>query len=244
QRPRPYVVRPPVGGPRAFGPGERFQFTFGLLGSAAQLFPYVVMAAQLLDQSGLGRRVAQNDYRRGTVRVAEIAAVHPLSGATEPLYQAGRAVVQAPGLPVRPEEVRERAAALPTNRLTLHFRTPLRLTDDKRLVRQIALRPLIQRLMRRLDDLSRAYGDGPLQVDFQALLEAASRSRVTRDTTRWIDLASYSSRQRMHTPIGGLVGSVTFEGDLGPLRELLLWGSLIHVGKNAVKGDGWYEIEG
>ena len=59
---------------------------------------------------------------------------------------------------------------------------------------------------------------------------------------RWVDVVSYSSRTRTRTPIGGLVGQVTLVGDLAPLRELLVWGSLIHVGKNAVKGDGWYTI--
>jgi hypothetical protein len=62
------------------------------------------------------------------------------------------------------------------------------------------------------------------------------------DKTRWIDVVSYSSRSRQRTPIGGLVGQVTLAGDLALLRELLVWGSLIHVGKNAVKGDGWYTI--
>jgi len=28
-----------------------------------------------------------------------------------------------------------------------------------------------------------------------------------------------------------------------PLLPWLVWGQFTHVGKNAVKGDGWYEIE-
>ena len=43
-------------------------------------------------------------------------------------------------------------------------------------------------------------------------------------------------------PIGGLQGKVTFVGDLEPFRELLTWGELVHVGKSAVKGNGWYKI--
>jgi hypothetical protein len=41
-----------------------------------------------------------------------------------------------------------------------------------------------------------------------------------------------------------MVGEAVFTGNLGPLREILVWGSLVHVGKNAVKGDGWYVVEG
>jgi hypothetical protein len=44
-------------------------------------------------------------------------------------------------------------------------------------------------------------------------------------------------------PIGGIVGKATFVGNLGPFRELLVWGELIHVGKSCVKGNGWYVIE-
>jgi len=134
------------------------------------------------------------------------------------------------------------AAAVPVDQITLAFHTPLRLIDNGHLVKRITLRPLIQRLMRRLDDLSLAYGGGALGIDFRGLLAVAEQVQTSNDQTRWIDLASYSSRQRTHTPIGGLVGRATFTGDLAPLRELLVWGSLIHVGKNAVKGDGWYAI--
>lgn len=242
QRPRPYVLRPPLIGAHAYAPGETLSFELGLIGAATQLFPYVVLAAQGLAQSGLGKRVAVNNYRRGTIAVTAIDAIHPLSGAEQALYRADQPMVQMPGLPVTAEEVAAWAAQLPTDHVTLQLNTPLRLTDDGHLVKRLTLRPLIQRLMRRLDDLSRAYGAGPLTIDFRALLDQADTTHVIDDRTRWVDLASYSSRQRKLTPIGGLVGLITFAGDLTALRELLVWGSLIHVGKNAVKGDGWYTI--
>lgn len=242
QQPRPYVIRPPLVGARAYAPGETIAFQVGLIGAAAQLFPYVVMAAQLLDRTGLGKRVAVNNHRRGTVQVQEIAALNPLTGAAQVLYVADRPVVHTPGLPITAADVSSRAADLPDHEITLHFKTPLRLIDNRQLVKHITLRALLQRLMRRLDDLARAYGDGPLGMNFRGLLDVAEQVQTSADHTRWVDLASYSSRQRLHTPIGGLVGRATFRGDLAPLRELLVWGSLIHVGKNAVKGDGWYEI--
>lgn len=242
QQPRPYVIRPPLSGARAYAPGETLTFQVGLIGAAAQLFPYLVMAAQLLERGGLGKRVAVNGHRRGTLRVQQIVAVQPLSGAVQPLYQAGQPLVQRPGLPVDAAAVAAGAATLPADRITLHFKTPLRLIDNRQLVKRITLRPLIQRLMRRLDDLARAYGDGPLALDYRGLLAVAEQVQTSVDETCWVDLSSYSSRQRTHTPIGGLVGRATFRGDLGPLRELLVWGALVHVGKNAVKGDGWYEI--
>ena len=244
QRPRPYTVRPPLDGARTYAPGDPLAFELTLIGQAAQLFPYVVLAAQALEEHGLGRRLPALNGRRGRLEILEIAAVNPLTGAQQTLYERGKRTVQAPGLPITPDDVRAYAATLPGDRITLAFRTPLRLIDDQQLVKRITLRPLIQRLMRRLDDLCIAYGDGPLRIDFRALLDQAAQVQTIDDCTRWVDVVSFSSRQRRSTPIGGLVGSATFAGDLTNLRELLVWGSLIHVGKNAVKGDGWYQIVG
>jgi hypothetical protein len=240
QRPRPYVTRPPDGG--RYAAGETLTFGLTLFGATASLFPYVVLAAQELAHTGLGRPLAANRGRRGLLQVTGITSMHPLTGATQPLYASDSPQVQMPELAVTGEDVAAFAASLPTDTITLQLQTPLRLIDGDRLVKRLTLRPLLQRLMRRLDDLSMAYGSGPLDIDFHALLDITERVTVVEDCTRWVDVISYSSRQRGRTPIGGLLGEITFAGDLAPLRELLVWGSLVHVGKNAVKGDGCYRV--
>ncbi|NJN99775.1 MAG: CRISPR system precrRNA processing endoribonuclease RAMP protein Cas6, partial [Anaerolineales bacterium] len=42
--------------------------------------------------------------------------------------------------------------------------------------------------------------------------------------------------------MGGLVGRVTYEGDLTEYLPLLALGELIHVGKGTVFGNGQYQI--
>jgi hypothetical protein len=74
------------------------------------------------------------------------------------------------------------------------------------------------------------------------LLELAEEVQCSEDATYWRELDSYSRRQQRSTPISGLLGQATFVGNLAPFRELLVWGELIHVGKNCVKGSGWYTI--
>ncbi|HEX9442178.1 MAG TPA: CRISPR system precrRNA processing endoribonuclease RAMP protein Cas6, partial [Roseiflexaceae bacterium] len=183
-----------------------------------------------------------NGGRRGALQLAAIAAVDRLSGARQPLYQRDHAQVQTPGLPITAADVATYAAALPTDRLTLQFHTPLRLIEGDRLVKRFDPRPFVQRLSWRLDQLAVAYGDGAPLGDRAALTTQLNQLTLADDQTSWVDVVSYSSRSHQRTPIGGLVGQVTLAGDLAPLRELLVWGSLIHVGKNAVKGDGWYTI--
>lgn len=237
---RPYVIQPPLEQQGYVAAGSLFEFGMSLFGAAADLFPFVVRGALDLQQDGLGQR---GEYgKRGRVRVERIVAVSPLSGARMGLYEAGKPLVQMPGLPIGAGEVQAYAAQLPTDRVTLLLHTPMRLMDDGQLVRRLTLRPLIQRLMRRLDDLHRSYGGGALELDFRRLLAQAAAVRVVADETRWVDVVSYSGRARRSTPIGGLVGRVAFVGDVADLRVLLVWGMLVHVGKNAVKGDGWYTL--
>jgi hypothetical protein len=39
------------------------------------------------------------------------------------------------------------------------------------------------------------------------------------------------------------MGRVTFRADdWTPFLSWLVWGEIVHVGKDAVKGNGWYEI--
>ena len=120
--------------------------------------------------------------------------------------------------------------------------TPLRLVDDQQLVKQMAFRPFIQRLHGRLKQLTAEYSDTPLDFDLRQVMAQAEAVRVVCDEMRWVELASYSTRLGRATPLGGLMGRVTFEGDLSPFAAWLVWGQFTHVGKDAVKGNGWYRI--
>lgn len=243
QSPRPYVVRPPHGHVQHYDPGETLQFGLGLFGPATDLFPFLLIAVDNLERGGLGRKLEVNQGQRGTVQVEQIVAVHPLTEQTRVLYQRGSPLVQIPGLPVQPAQVAAYAAGLPPDRLTIHFKTPLRLVHHQRLVKQIALQPLLQQLIMRLDALCQIYGSGPLELDVPRLLELAKRVSVVDDRTCWVDVINQSFLQHRRISTGGLIGRATFVGDLTELRTLLVWGSLLHVGQNAVKGGGWYEIE-
>jgi len=46
----------------------------------------------------------------------------------------------------------------------------------------------------------------------------------------------------MVKPLGGFVGTVHYEGDLSQLLPFILLGQSLQVGKNTMKGCGWYEI--
>lgn len=236
---------------RRFAPGDILQFRVTLIGRAIAFFPYLALATQVMELNGIGRPLRENGGRRGRFEVNSIELVNPFGDETQMLYQRGHAKVASPTLAITSDHVSLRAASLPADSLVLHFLSPTRLVDRGQLVRYPSLRVLCARLAERLDALTREYATDTAAVGdladsreyAQRLAEHAARATLVENATRWVDVASYSARQQRSTPIGGLIGRATYSGDLAPLRELLVWGELLHVGKNAVKGDGRYRVD-
>jgi hypothetical protein len=229
---------------RRYQPGETLEFGLTLFAQALNLFPYVVLGSQALERGGLGKKLQREDgrWRRGTFAVQEIAALNRLTGERQPVLRTGDTMVSVPDVPVTNEQVLARAAQLPRDGITLMFKTPMRIIERGKLEHRPTFRPLIQRLHRRLRDLTRQFTDTPWELDFRQVMSQAEAVRVADDQTGWVELDSYSWRQKTSTPMGGFVGQVTFEGDLEPFLPWLVWGEVVHVGKDAVKGNGWYEI--
>ena len=243
--PRPYVIIPPHEGARYYAVGEQFSFGMTLIGTIVQLLPYILLSVKQLEVEGIGRRLDENRGQRGRFRVELVECYHPFTQQRQTLYAVGDMRVEVPVITVQPQDLRARADQLSKEQITLQLITPLRLIDREHTVRQASFRPLVQRLLERYLALERYYGDRETTMTREekiVWLNLAETIRCSSDQTSWFELKSYSNRQRRSTPIGGLVGSATFEGDLTPFLDLLVIGELIHVGKNVVKGDGWYKI--
>jgi hypothetical protein len=261
--PRPYTVQPPLPGsghpverPNGrlafrYHPGEKFKFGLTLYAQALQLFPYVVLAVGELEQSGIGRKTKQADSRwqRGTFQVSEIKAENPLTGERQPVLKAGDQLVQVPDVPITHAQVCEwvnERIANSESRITIRFLTPTRIIQRGHLLKpgHFSFQPFFQRLMERLEALSRHFSDTPLHFDDpKGLIEAAGRVEVSDHRLVWEELRSYSTRRRAESPTSGLMGSVMLKADdWSPFWPWLVWGQFTHVGKDAVKGNGWYEV--
>jgi hypothetical protein len=254
--PRPYTIEPPPPGPRRLEPGQPFSFGLTMFARAMNLFPYVVLALERMGQAGLGRRMHENRNFRGRFRVQRVHAVNPLTGDARQVLRAGDSLVKVPDVPVTHGQVTVWTEAALANglagagaRLTVEFLTPTRIRDrftgdgPNGLLMRPLLRPLFQRLLERLTALSKHFSDTPMTLDFGDLVRRAEGVRLAADQTHWLDLESQSRRQRHRYPSRGFVGTATYQvDDWPPFLPWLLWGQLIHVGKDAVKGNGQYRI--
>lgn len=238
--PRPFGIFPPLSAapqhsPR-YQPGESFEFGLNLYGDTNANYQLLTLAVQRLGQTGVG-------FGRGQFILQRIEQAHPLNGVSSVLFDPSCAVSSMPAAGVQVDEVREFASSLPRDRLTLRFLTPTRLIDRGKLVRTPQFTPLLARLLERLEALEGEYaGGGRWSERYQELTRRSETITLVEDRTRWIELRSGSRRQNRTLPISGFVGEATFAGDLTPFCEWLAWGMLVQVGKNVVKGSGWYEI--
>jgi len=236
--PRPFALEPVMTEKTQYASGELFSFGITLFGESLNLFPYAILAVRRMGEIGLGnQKVAPGRFILKSARV-----INPLTGAQKSIYTENTRIVQVPDLAVTNRDVLIYSSGLNPSNLSLSLISPLRLVIESALVQKLTFRPFIQRLLRRLTDLSDYYCKEKLELNFPVLLKQAEEVRVTQDDTRWIDLSSYSSRRQASTPVGGLIGNISFAGNLKEYLPLLVWGQITHVGKDATRGNGWYRI--
>jgi hypothetical protein len=239
---RPLVIRPQLA-VRAeqdctFTTGESFTLELILIEKALNVFPYLLQAVRRIGQEGIG-------FGRGCFNLQCVEALNPLTESHSLLYETGQAV-QMPDNPITGEQVSLHAERLPTDHIRLHFLTPIQLVQDGKLLSRPQPHVLMGRVLERLQALEYHYGQAAPQATWKARHEtlgsAAAAVHIRRDETRWIRAYSGSRRANRMQDVSGFVGSVMLEGDVSPLRLWLLWASLVNIGKNAIKGNGWFEV--
>lgn len=247
--PRALTLRPPLHTTSDLAPGGRWRFGLTLFGQQAiGLFPYLVVAADLMGGLGVGRPV-QNG-QRGRAALRRVWALNPFTEVRQLLVAEGSKRVEAPDLAVTMSDVQAMAQRLAAhargqnNHLRITFLTPTRLVDSNTLAHTPQFLPLFERVLGRLRQLASWYGAAePPPIPADQLLPLADDVRLLVDQTQWVDLHSPSRQKQLGSPIGGFVGQSIYHSEhWDQLLPWLLWGQLTQVGKNTVKGNGWYAV--
>jgi hypothetical protein len=258
--PRPFVIKPPLETKEIYQPGERLSFDVVLVGKIKDYLPYFIVTFKELSQAGLG-------WNRTPVDLVGVDHLER-DGRIVPVYTKEDNVVRPPaeaiswadlcasqnGSSDRVDILRRRSAqarvapwesnngAGKATRVKLRFLTPTLLRADGVLSRRPSFGPLAKRLRDRINALSYFYCGAGLDIDFRGFGDAAEKVRTASDSTGWVESSRYSRRREVSQDLSGFVGEATFEGDLGMFLPYLKLGEYLHVGKNAVFGNGWYEI--
>jgi hypothetical protein len=229
--PRPIAVRPPL-----TPPASRLGYGLSFYGRGRDAIPMVLSAVHAMGNIGVGRG-------RRCFAITQINQVHPISGTVSPLIDE-RGEQTGPLLePPGSEDYRKAAVMLEGKTLTVFFLTPTRIVQRGHLCHRPDFRPWFQRLLERTRLIGELYTESPPWIPFKELLALADEVTLLEDGTAWVEMWSGSRRQGTMRPTSGFAGRVVYGSVHPQLLPWLLLGQGLQVGKNTVKGCGWYHIE-
>ena len=234
--PRPFIIQDPQDQRSYIPAGENLTFGLTLVGQSNPYLPYFIAVFRELGRVGLGQA-------RGQCRLVAVEAAFPFAGKTTSVYRADDETIHLTDAAVTAEAILTHAATLPPGQITLDFLTPARLKHQGRWITEgPPFQALIKVLISRVSSLSYFHCGQRFETDFRGLIDRAAEVRIVASDTHWQDWSRFSGRQKQQIDMGGLVGPITYAGDLRPYLPLLVLGQFIHVGKGNVFGNGQYQI--
>ncbi len=229
--PRLFIIEPPFFSRNRFMPGESFSCNLVLMGKAVEFLPYFVFAFMEMGNSGIGAG-------RGRYRIDRVTDFHGDNDSVIFDGTAERFTETGPNIETLPEPLYGKAGT----RILLNFKTPTRIKTGNHLTAELDFRLFMQNLFRRLSLLTFVVTGSLPDLDYKKLLENASEVGCSESDLSWYDWKRYSGRQKNTMKLGGFVGTVMFEGEIGEFMPFVKAGESIHIGKACTFGLGKYEI--
>jgi hypothetical protein len=226
--PHPYVIEPPLSAETVFHAGDGFDFSLILFGPVNESLPYFIYAFEMMGGTGIGKRAGG---KRPGFRLERVLCNGKTiyDGETRKLTMPTTLTTLALREPEVPESVSTLEVRLPT---------PLRLKSGNSLSAELPFHLLVRAMLRRVSSLFTAYGHGEPPLDYRGLVATAQVVKTATSSLRWHDWERWSNRQEQTMLMGGLLGSITYEGRIGPFLPLLELSRELHLGKQTSFGLG------
>ena len=126
----------------------------------------------------------------------------------------------------------------PVRRLRVEFVTPVELKSVGKTLGRPEFGALMTRVRNRISTLRQRYGEGPLELDFAAFGERASRVTMTECRFEKVVAQRKSAATGQVHPLSGYVGHAVYEGDLTEFVPLLRIAEWTGVGRQTTWGKG------
>lgn len=227
--PHPFVIEPPLTTQTLFSEGMSFDFTLLLFGEVNDSLPYFIYAFDRMGKMGIGSRI--DGRGQFSLKAVKTGGEVIYSDADQVLRNRHEVLLKL-------GEPRESVSCI---RVTLE--TPLRFKFENRLGKDLPFHVLVRIMLRRISSLLVGYGNENPDLDYKGLVQKAKNVRVADSTLQWSDWRRYSHRQERGMQMGGLAGSVTYEGEIGEFLPLLEFCARVHLGKQTTFGLGKIRVD-
>ena len=235
--PKPFVLRPPSAAECHYSADSTLQCELILIGHAINHLSACICAMDSLGRTGIGKE-------RGKLSLARVDVLKP-GYAPSTIYSAHDQRWHPPPPAVTGAEIIAATTGIAPTTVTLDFQSHIRLQADNRLVyTPPPFHLFFSRVLGRLSMLARFHHGFDLldNNSKQVLLEKAKQIETGANSLRWDDWTRYSGRQKTLMKFGGLLGEISYKGELEPFMPYLALGEWLHVGGKTSFGLGKYVI--
>ena len=232
--PHPFVIEPPLTTETDFPAGSSFDFSLLLFGKANQNLPYFIYAFDQMGKIGIGKKI---NGKRGRFSLKEVTY-----GNQTVYSDIDQKLSKIDSLEILSVSD-SRDCPDSDFCLKIVLETPLRLKFENRLKADLPFHVLVRAMLRRISSLLNCHGDGEPHLDYRGLVKRAETVRLVDTDLSWFDWRRYSHRQDKSMLMGGMVGSVTYEGKIGEYMPLIEFCSKVHLGKQTSFGLGKIKTE-
>jgi hypothetical protein len=230
--PHPFIIEPPLDDKYVYHSGDNISLGLLLIGEGIDYLPYFVLVFEEMGKTGIGPG-------KGRFKVIEVIA-DDLKDGYRVFNGENRTFINY--IP--------RISSLDLNisnshikKISVNYITPVRLQQFGKIVDTTIEFPLmIRALMRRYSWLSSVYCDLAPDYPYHEVLKYSGEIKLLESNLIWRKMEHFSYRQKKVLKLGGLIGSVVFEGDIGFFMPLLKLGEYLHIGKSTVFGLGKYRL--
>jgi hypothetical protein len=230
--PRPFVFRAAHLDGMVLQPGDCFHFDLHSFDVMEPSIEHFARAFSELAREGLGPG-------RGRANLFAVDQLD-LEGAVLARVFSGQQF-SAPEL-APPSSVDLSETGCSVRRLCIRFVTPTELKEGGQQVERPEFRILFGRVRDRISTLRMLYGPGPLAIDFRAIGERARAVDIAQCNLMKAQAERLSTRTGQRHSIGGFVGKVEYEGNLGEFLPYLHAAKWTGVGRQTVWGKGALEV--
>lgn len=217
--PHPFIIEPPEERKKTYFKNETFSLKIVLIGRAINYEAHFLLALKLAGEHGIGKGNKRFNILEHTL--SEIQNIKIDFDVNSELFS-------------NTDSVRV---------ISFKLLTPLRLIHQNKLVKKLEFDHIIRALLRRVQLLYFFHISENLpNLPIRELIDLAKSVQTKKYDLKWYDWERYSYRQNRRMLLGGLIGSISFEGHILPFLSLLKAGEILHCGKNTSFGLGKYKI--